>query len=179
MFSKCSTCGYYMLRTSCMLKPRIRGSFRDLKFPRKSGKNMNSRVGVPGTVRQVAPPGEGHVNGHSRAEIPNTFPVTISVQPRPCSAHPHADAQPRTSRTTETTCSLFPTFSHFLSHLFILSHTFSDFLEPSRTSFAPSPAFSNLLQLPPTFSNLLRTEPWGAPGNPEKKYETVDRVEFE
>ena len=38
IFSKCSTHGHYVLRKSCIFEPRIRGSFRDLKFPRKYGK---------------------------------------------------------------------------------------------------------------------------------------------
>ncbi len=37
-FSKCSTHGYYIWGKYCIFKHRIRGSFRDLKFPRKSGK---------------------------------------------------------------------------------------------------------------------------------------------
>ena len=42
---------YYMLRKSCILKPRIRGSFRDLNFPRKSREKIrNSQLGVPRTV---------------------------------------------------------------------------------------------------------------------------------
>ncbi len=38
-----STHGYYILRKSRILKPRIRSSFRDLKFPRKSGKTSGIR----------------------------------------------------------------------------------------------------------------------------------------
>ena len=51
IFSRCSTHGYYTLRTSCISRPRTRGSFRDLKFPRKSREKVgNSQLGVPGTV---------------------------------------------------------------------------------------------------------------------------------
>jgi len=39
VLAKYSAHGYYILRTSCILRPRIRGSFRDLKFPRKSWTN--------------------------------------------------------------------------------------------------------------------------------------------
>ncbi len=39
VFSKCGTHGYYMLRKYCIFKPRIRGSLRDLKFPRQSGRS--------------------------------------------------------------------------------------------------------------------------------------------
>ena len=35
--------GYYILRKSWILKPRSRGSFRDLKFPRKSGNKLGIR----------------------------------------------------------------------------------------------------------------------------------------
>ena len=41
ILSKRSTCGYYILRKSCILKPRIRGSFRDLEFPINSGEKKN------------------------------------------------------------------------------------------------------------------------------------------
>ena len=47
IFWKCSTHGYYMLRKSCISKPRIRGSFRDLEFPRKSGKSWEFAIGCP------------------------------------------------------------------------------------------------------------------------------------
>ncbi len=65
MFSKCSTHGYYLLKTSCISKPRFRGSFRDLKFPIKFGKLKQQIVKtcilkprIRGTFRDLKLPGK-------------------------------------------------------------------------------------------------------------------------
>ena len=44
--------GYYILRKSCILKPRIRGSFRDLKFPRKSWKSEEANASGFQTIQK-------------------------------------------------------------------------------------------------------------------------------
>ena len=62
IFSKCSTHGYYILRKSCVLKPRIRGSFRDLKVSKKVRKSQDYAIRCP---RDSTRPGITRIFIHS------------------------------------------------------------------------------------------------------------------
>ena len=171
VLSKCSTHGYYILRTSCILKPRICGSFRDLNFPRKSGKSMEFAMRCPlsiylylvlvfGPIGLLDPlwasPGQ-HLESlrFRRERSPSRWACRVST----CAAWSAVGTRFHTFvfilfliLVLILFHTRFHTFSYFLILGFIHFQTFSNFLKLSLT-------FSNLLyllQLPRTFSNLLQ-----------------------